>query len=79
MPAPRADHSQPSCIGPICSDSFAYTGRTKTNALAPKLYRAEMVTNPNTVERSLKTNRKPTEDRSPPTSPAAVCSCRSVS
>src|SRR6476646_7963800 len=81
IPAPRADQSQPSSTGPTCSDSFAYTGRTKTNALAPKLYRAEMVTNPKTVERSLNTKRNPT-DRSLTNdfvSAAVFGSCRRVS
>src|SRR5215831_16858601 len=63
IPTPRADQSQPSWTGPTCSSSFAYTGRTNTKALAPRLYRADIITNRNTVERSPNTNRNETEGR----------------
>ena len=75
IPAPRADQSQPSSTGPTCNVSFAYTGRTKTNALAPKLKRAEIATSTKTMERSVKTKRKPT-DRSLSTDPGAAALSR---
>src|SRR4029079_5568775 len=76
IPAPRADQSQPSCIGPTLSSSLAYTGSTHTKALAPRLKRVVMITSRNTIERLPKTNRNPTE-RSFTSDPAFAAFARS--